>query len=93
MYYSVDAIKGNYHPNAYLQNVRNVKNGLKARTNLLSILEIQPNSAGNLAAKAGTSYEVVMHHLRLLEHEGTVSRKGKRPCVWMLTGLGQKRLS
>jgi predicted ArsR family transcriptional regulator len=93
MYYSVDAIKGNYHPNAYLEHVRNVKSGLKTRTKLLGILEIQPDSAGNLAAKAETSYEVVTHHLRLLEHEGTVSRKGKRPCIWMLTGMGQKRLT
>jgi predicted transcriptional regulator len=93
MYYLVAAIKETYHPNAYLQNVRNVKSGLKARTNLLGILEIQPNSASNLAAKVDASYAVVTHHLRLLENEGTVSRKGKRPCVWMLTGLGQKRLT
>jgi hypothetical protein len=33
-----------------------------------------------------------MHHLRLLESEGTVNRKGKRPYIWLLTGLGQKRL-
>ncbi|MCW4046267.1 MAG: hypothetical protein NWE99_01705 [Candidatus Bathyarchaeota archaeon] len=38
------------------------------------------------------SYNVVMHHLRLLQHEGTVIRRGDRPYVWMLTGLGQKRL-
>jgi len=34
----------------------------------------------------------VMHHLHLLENEGTVSRKGKRPYIWLLTGLGQKLL-
>ena len=93
MYYSVDDIKENYHPNAYLQHVRNVRSGLRTRTKLLSSLEVQPNSAGNLAVKESTSYEVVMHHLRLLEVEGTVSRKGKRPWVWTTTGLGQKRLT
>ena len=27
-----------------------------------------------------------------LEAEETVSRRGKRPCVWVVTGIGQKRL-
>ena len=89
----MDAIKENYHPNAYLQHVRNVKSGLKARTKILVSLEIQPDSATNLAAKASSSYEVVIHHLRLLEDEGTVSRRGKRPSIWTTTGLGQKRLT
>ena len=89
----MDVIKENYHPNAYLHHVRNVKNGLSARTKLLSLLEIQPSRASTLAEKVGASYEVVIHHLRLLESDGTVNRKGKRPCIWALTGLGQKRLS
>ena len=93
MYYSVAAIKGNYHPNAYLQRVRNVKGGLVARTKLLSLLEAQPDTTVDSATKTGMSYEAALHHLRLLESEGTVSRRGKRPCVWMLTGLGQKRLA
>ena len=37
-------------------------------------------------------YGVVIHHLKLLETEKIVERKGKRPHVWLLTGLGQKRL-
>jgi len=27
-----------------------------------------------------------------LEDEDTVTRKGKKPCSWLLTGIGQKRL-
>jgi DNA-binding transcriptional ArsR family regulator len=88
----VPAIKETYHPNAYLQHVINVKSGLKARTQILTVLEKQSASAGNVARNNGYSYAAVAHHLRLLEAEGRVSRRGKRPCVWVLTGLGQKRL-
>jgi predicted transcriptional regulator len=42
--------------------------------------------------EAGMHYGVVMHHLKLLEAEGIVERKGNKPRVWSLTGLGQKRL-
>jgi hypothetical protein len=92
MYYSVTAIKETYHPNAYLQHVKNVKHGLIARTKILSILEEQPVSAGTVAAKTGMSYKVAIHHLRLLENESTITRRGNRPCIWMPTGAGQKRL-
>ncbi|MFB3889748.1 MAG: hypothetical protein ACE14S_09675 [Candidatus Bathyarchaeia archaeon] len=55
---------------------------------------LERNSADALAIAKETamSYNAVMHHLRLFEVEGTVQRKGKRPHVWALTGLGQKRL-
>ncbi len=85
-------IKEIYHPNAYLQHIMNVKSGLKARTKVLAILETQPASAGTIALSSGYTYAAVAHHLRLLEAEGRVNRKGKRPCIWLLTGLGQKRL-
>jgi len=45
-----------------------------------------------MAKEAALSYSVVMHHLRLLENEGIVHRKGRRPFYWESTGLGQKRL-
>jgi hypothetical protein len=88
----VPTIKETYHPNAYLQHVINVKTGLKARTKILTALETQPASAGTIARNSGYTYAAVAHHLRLLEAEGRVSRRGKRPCIWLLTGLGQKRL-
>jgi predicted transcriptional regulator len=72
--------------------VKNVKNGLKARTRILNALEQRASSAASVAKEKSLSYGVVMHHLRLLENEGTVNRKGKRPYFWLLTGLGQKRL-
>jgi predicted transcriptional regulator len=76
-----------------LQHIRNVANGLKARTSILNALDKQFSNASAIAKEKALSYAVVMHHLRLLEAEGVVSRKGKRPCSWVLTGLGQKRLA
>jgi DNA-binding transcriptional ArsR family regulator len=84
--------RGSYHPNAYLTNVRNNKRGLKARSSILQGLNIVTGNAKALAAEAEMPYGVVMHHLRLLRAEGIVSRQGSRPFVWVLSGLGQKRL-
>jgi DNA-binding transcriptional ArsR family regulator len=85
-------IKDNYHPNAYMDCMKNVKSGLMARTKILDFLEKQPFSAGGIAQDTRMSYASVMHHLRLLEVEGKACRKGQRPCIWKLTGLGQSRL-
>ncbi len=81
-----------HHPNAYLANVRNTKRGLKARSLILQGLIGVKGNAKALAAETDLSYGVVMHHLRLLMAEGIVSRQGSRPFVWMLSGLGQRRL-
>ena len=80
------------HPNAYLKNVRNVSSGVKARTKIMETLESKPCNAVKIAKEVSLSYSVVMHHLRLLENEGIVQRKGRRPYNWVSTGLGQKRL-
>ena len=72
--------------------MKNVKSGLQARTRVLIALETQESAASTIAKSKSLSYRVVMHHLRLLENEGTVKRKGKHPYFWLLTGLGQKRL-
>lgn len=80
------------HPNAYLKNIRNVHNGLVARTKILALLEKQGFNASKIAKETTLTYGVVMYHLRLLKKEGTVERKGNRRYVWLVTGLGQKRL-
>ena len=85
-------VKEVYHPNAYLVDFRNVKPGLRARTVVLNALERISADAKTIAKRTGLHYEVVMHHLKLLEGRGLVQRKGSRPSVWTLTGLGQKRL-
>jgi predicted transcriptional regulator len=72
--------------------VKNVKSGLVARTKVLNILEKSPVNAVVLARNVAMSYDAVRHHLRLLEAESTVRRVGHRPCSWVLTGSGQKRL-
>jgi len=76
-----------------MERIKNVKSGLKTRTAILDILEKQSFDAANIAKATSLSYGVVMHHLRLLKNEGTVTRKGNRPYFWLLTGLGQKRLA
>jgi predicted transcriptional regulator len=63
-----------------------------ARTKILNVLDNRSADAVAIARSVGMSYDAVRHHLRLLEAEGTVRRVGKRPCSWVLTGLGQKRL-
>lgn len=81
-----------FHPNAYLLAFRNVKLGLKNRTAILSFLERTPADAKEISKKTGLPYNVVLHHLKLLEARGIVQRKSGRPSTWSITGLGQKRL-
>lgn len=82
-----------FHPKAFLSRKRNVRLGLVARTRILQALDKQWSDATGIATLSGLKYNVVAHHLRLLEAEQVVSRKGnKRPYVWRLTGAGQQRL-
>lgn len=81
-----------YHPNAYLTAFRNVKLGLKSRTAILNFLEKTSADTKEIAKQTGLPYNVALHHLKLLEARGIVQRKRGRPSVWMLTGIGQKRL-
>lgn len=81
-----------YHPNAYLTDFRNVKLGLKARTVILNFLEKSSADAKLISKETDLPYNVVLHHLKLLEVKGIVQRRRGRPSVWVLTGLGQKRL-
>jgi len=70
-----------------------VKLGLSARTRILQVLEKQEFNVKGIVGLSGLHYNVVVHHLRLLEAERVVVRKGeKRPFVWELTGVGQQRL-
>jgi len=85
-------LKEAYHPNAYLSNIKNIKLGLRARTKILSVLDRGSADAKTIVKETGMRYGVAMHHLRLLEDEGIVERKGSKPHVWAVTGLGQKRL-
>ena len=85
-------LKEAYHPNAYLSSIKNIKRGLRARTRVLRILEKHSADAKAVAIETEMSYGVVVHHLRLLEAEGIVERKGGKPHGWSLTGLGQRRL-
>ncbi|MGD8545139.1 MAG: hypothetical protein PVH12_03085 [Candidatus Bathyarchaeota archaeon] len=81
-----------YHPNAYLLDYRNIKPGLKSRTVILNLIEEVASEAKNISERSGLNYRVVLHHLKLLESRGVVERRGNKPYIWKLTGLGQKRL-
>jgi hypothetical protein len=80
------------HPNAYLSAIRNNKRGLRARTKILGILDAHSGNAKAISAEAGLPYRVVLHHLMLLRAEDIAERGKERPCVWISTGRGQKRL-
>jgi predicted ArsR family transcriptional regulator len=84
--------KGSYHPKAFLIRIRNVKRGLVARTKIASSLEVDSSTAKMLSERMGVSYSCVLHHLHLMEDERIVTREGRRPYIWKMTGLGQKRL-
>lgn len=85
--------KETYHPNAYLPDFRNVKLGLRVRSKILNFLEnVITADAETIAKNSGLSYNVVIHHLKLLENQRIVSRRGRRPSLWYLTGFGQRRL-
>jgi len=82
-----------YHPKAFLSLKRNVKPGLLVRTKIVLILEKKASKAKSITEETGLSYASVLHHLHLLEAENILTRKGKRNCVWELTGAGQQRLT
>lgn len=85
-------LKGTYHPNAFLSSIKNIKRGLKARTQVLLALEKGSADAASIAMQAGFHANVVRHHLKLLLKEGIVERRSVRPQIWQITGAGQKRL-
>ncbi len=58
------------------------------------VLEQQASEVRTISKSSGLSYRVVVYHMRLLEAEHVVTRKGgKKPFVWELTGVGQQRLT
>jgi len=85
--------KGTYHPKAFLTIKKNVRRGLVARTQIVSLLEKATSNTRTITQQTGLRYAVVLHHLHLLEAENILTRKGKRPYVWELTGAGQQRLT
>jgi len=86
-------LKGVFHPRAFLSRKRNVRLGLNARTRILQVLEKQESSVRSIVNLSGLNYNVVFHHMHLLEAERVVVRKSdKRPFTWELTGVGQQRL-
>lgn len=85
-------MKAQFHPKAFLLTKRNVKRGLRSRTKIIQTLEYDALTIRKICRATGLSYQVVAHHLRLLETEKVVIRKGKKPYSWELTGIGQQRL-
>jgi predicted transcriptional regulator len=81
-----------YHPKAYLSNIKNIRRGLQARTRILDVLDKRSVDAKNIANETGMHYGVIRHHLRLLEIEGIIERGQGKPHIWVVTGLGQRRL-
>ena len=86
-------MKETVHPNAHLKYTRNMHSGLRTKSKILSNLDCGSSDASKIAKEAALSYAVVLHHLRLLENEGILERRGHRPYFWVPSGLGQKRLA
>jgi len=82
-----------HHPKAFLTLKRNVRQGLLARTKIVLVLEKKASNAKSITQETGLSYASVLYHLHLLEAENILTRKGKRPYFWELTGAGQQRLT
>ncbi len=82
-----------HHPKAFLTLKRNVQRGLMARTKIILILEEHVANAKKIAQETALSYASILYHLHLLRAENILSREGKRPYVWRLTGAGQQRLA
>lgn len=85
-------MKAKFHPKAFLSTKRNVNRGLTARTQVIQALENTVLKVSGIGKVTGLSYKVVLHHLKLLEVERVVTRKGNKPHIWELTGAGQQRL-
>jgi predicted ArsR family transcriptional regulator len=60
---------------------------------MVLILEKKASNAKGITEETGLSYASVLYHLHLLEAENILTRKGKRPYFWELTGAGQQRLT
>jgi len=82
-----------YHPNAFLSARRNIRPGLVARTRIVLLLEKGALNTKVLVEQTRLSYSSVRYHLRLLEIEKIISRKGNKPYSWELTGVGQQKLT
>lgn len=85
-------MKSAYHPKSFLTLKRNVHRGLINRTKIVSLLERDSLSAKALAERTRMKYNAVLHHLHLLEAEYIITRRGGRPYIWELTGVGQQTL-
>ena len=84
----------NYYPQAYLSKKRNLKTGLRSRTNILKALELGEKTTREIAETMGISYACIIHHLHLLQAENYVKRIGvKKPFKWRKTELGQQKLT
>jgi predicted transcriptional regulator len=85
--------KDSYHPKAFLSNTKNVKQGLITRTKIASILDKGSSTVKTIKEKTSINYSSILHHLHLMENEYIVKKNNKRPFIWELTGVGQKKLT
>jgi predicted ArsR family transcriptional regulator len=89
----MEMIRDYYHPKAFLSKIKNVKKGLVTRTKIVSALDILQCTAKAINEKTGIHYSSILHHLHLMENENIIKRNDKKPYIWVLTGIGQKKLT
>jgi len=76
-------------PLARLSKIRNMKRGLIVRTVILKCLREAEGSGRTIkeiSDKTNLSYGVILHHLRKLEQEKIVLRKGKETLQMVIDG-------
>jgi predicted transcriptional regulator len=86
-------IRDYYHPKALLSKIKNVKKGLITRTKIVSTLDLLQCTVKIINEKTGIHYSSILHHLHLMENENIIKRNDKKPYIWVLTGIGQKKLT
>jgi len=86
-------LKEKYCPDAYLSSIKNVKKGLKVRTQILRFLTLRNATIKMIENEIRRSYRVIFHHLKRLEKEKIVQKTERKPFFWEITGIGQKNLN
>jgi predicted ArsR family transcriptional regulator len=81
-----------FESRAYLTYIRNLDRGLASRTQIIHVIETKDApSTADIADELEISYSTVRYHLKNLERESVVRRRGVSG-TWHLLDQGQAKL-
>ncbi|MEM1569326.1 MAG: winged helix-turn-helix domain-containing protein [Candidatus Bathyarchaeia archaeon] len=81
-----------YESQAYLTLIRNVDRGLRTRTLIIKALKSGCTSIGEVSKTTGLKYQTILKHIKKMEEEGIVVKRGEKPVKWLLTDRGQRSI-